>query len=136
MVRSSFILTDSGGIQEEAAVLGKPTLVMRDTTERQEAIAAGTAVLVGTNPDRIVGADTFCAIALQTKRCCQHNPRLAMDFPQNALFISFTANWAGADREDSVHEAEPASWREAGVRPTLVEIEPPVFFRESGVRGR
>jgi UDP-N-acetylglucosamine 2-epimerase (non-hydrolysing) len=54
MKRSSLILTDSGGIQEEAPSLGKPVLVMRDTTERQEAIEAGTACLVGTSRERIV----------------------------------------------------------------------------------
>ena len=54
MARSYLILTDSGGIQEEAPVLGKPTLVMRDTTERPEAIEAGTARLVGTDRARIV----------------------------------------------------------------------------------
>lgn len=48
------ILTDSGGIQEEATALGKPTLIMRNTTERPEAISAGTAILVGTDRDRIV----------------------------------------------------------------------------------
>ncbi|MFM5680188.1 non-hydrolyzing UDP-N-acetylglucosamine 2-epimerase [Aeromonas veronii] len=54
MMRSRIILTDSGGIQEEAPSLGKPVLVMRDTTERPEAIAAGTVKLVGTNVERIV----------------------------------------------------------------------------------
>jgi UDP-N-acetylglucosamine 2-epimerase (non-hydrolysing) len=54
MARSYLILTDSGGIQEEAPVLGKPTLVMRETTERPEAIEAGTARLVGTDRHRIV----------------------------------------------------------------------------------
>ncbi|MBA2962148.1 MULTISPECIES: non-hydrolyzing UDP-N-acetylglucosamine 2-epimerase [Ramlibacter] len=49
-------LTDSGGLQEEAPVLGKPVLVMRETTERPEALEAGTAELVGTNVQRIVGA--------------------------------------------------------------------------------
>lgn len=48
------VLTDSGGVQEEAPALGKPVLVMRDTTERPEGIAAGTARLVGSNEDRIV----------------------------------------------------------------------------------
>ena len=46
---SYIILTDSGGIQEEAPSLGKPVLVMRDTTERPEAVDAGTVILVGTN---------------------------------------------------------------------------------------
>jgi len=54
MARAYLILTDSGGIQEEAPILGKPTLVMRETTERPEAIEAGTARLVGTDRDRIV----------------------------------------------------------------------------------
>jgi UDP-N-acetylglucosamine 2-epimerase (non-hydrolysing) len=54
MKRSHLILTDSGGIQEEAPALGKPVLVMRDTTERPEAVTAGTVRLVGTAHDRIV----------------------------------------------------------------------------------
>ncbi|RIA36758.1 UDP-N-acetylglucosamine 2-epimerase [Hephaestia caeni] len=48
------VLTDSGGVQEEAPALGKPVLVMRDTTERPEGVAAGTAKLIGSNEDRIV----------------------------------------------------------------------------------
>ncbi len=54
MDRATLILTDSGGIQEEAPSLGKPVLVMRDTTERPEAVDAGTVKLVGTDADRIV----------------------------------------------------------------------------------
>ncbi|EPE2652121.1 non-hydrolyzing UDP-N-acetylglucosamine 2-epimerase [Vibrio fluvialis] len=54
MDRSHIILTDSGGIQEEAPSLGKPVLVMRDTTERPEAVAAGTVKLVGTEVEKIV----------------------------------------------------------------------------------
>jgi UDP-N-acetylglucosamine 2-epimerase (non-hydrolysing) len=54
--RCYFVLTDSGGIQEEAPALGKPVLVMRDTTERPEAIDAGTARLVGTDSDAIIKA--------------------------------------------------------------------------------
>jgi UDP-N-acetylglucosamine 2-epimerase (non-hydrolysing) len=54
MDSSHFILTDSGGVQEEAPSLGKPVLVMRDTTERPEGIDAGTCVLVGTDPARIL----------------------------------------------------------------------------------
>lgn len=52
--RAHLVLTDSGGIQEEAPTLGKPVLVMRDTTERPEAVATGTARLVGTDAARIV----------------------------------------------------------------------------------
>lgn len=54
MEKSTLVLTDSGGIQEEAPGLGKPVLVMRDTTERPEAVEAGTVKLVGTNYDLIV----------------------------------------------------------------------------------
>ena len=54
MEKSTIVLTDSGGIQEEAPGLGKPVLVMRDTTERPEALAAGTVKLVGTSYDKIV----------------------------------------------------------------------------------
>lgn len=54
MEKSNIVLTDSGGIQEEAPGLGKPVLVMRDTTERPEALDAGTVKLVGTNYDMIV----------------------------------------------------------------------------------
>ncbi|WP_412971489.1 non-hydrolyzing UDP-N-acetylglucosamine 2-epimerase [Glaciecola sp. MF2-115] len=53
MDRSNIILTDSGGIQEEAPSLGKPVLVMRDTTERPEAVSAGTVKLVGTDANKI-----------------------------------------------------------------------------------
>ena len=53
LARSYLILTDSGGIQEEAPSLGKPVLVMRDTTERPEGIAAGTLKLVGTEEEFI-----------------------------------------------------------------------------------
>lgn len=54
MDRSELIITDSGGVQEEAPSLGKPVLVMRETTERPEAVAAGTVRLVGTDEDRLV----------------------------------------------------------------------------------
>jgi UDP-N-acetylglucosamine 2-epimerase len=55
MDESYLVLTDSGGLQEEATVLGRPVLIMRETTERQEAIEAGAADLVGTDPTTIVG---------------------------------------------------------------------------------
>lgn len=58
MSRADVILTDSGGIQEEAPALGKPVLVMRDTTERPEAVTAGTVRLVGTDEDLIVRETT------------------------------------------------------------------------------
>ena len=73
---SYFVLTDSGGIQEEAPSLGKPVLVMRDVTERPEAIEAGTVELVGTNKDRIIKkvSDLIQNKALFTKMSKAHNP--------------------------------------------------------------
>ncbi|HNP24055.1 MAG TPA: UDP-N-acetylglucosamine 2-epimerase (non-hydrolyzing) [Panacibacter sp.] len=58
MDQCHFVITDSGGIQEEAPTLGKPVLVIRDITEREEGIAAGTALLVGTSKERIVAEAT------------------------------------------------------------------------------
>lgn len=58
MEKSTIVLTDSGGIQEEAPSLGKPVLVMRDTTERPEAVEAGTVVLVGTEYNKIINGVT------------------------------------------------------------------------------
>ena len=54
MEKADIVLTDSGGIQEEAPSLKKPVLVMRDTTERPEAVDAGTVILVGTDKEKIV----------------------------------------------------------------------------------
>src|SRR6056297_1807146 len=53
MARSDLVLTDSGGIQEEAPSLGKPVLVLRNTTERPEAVEAGTVLKVGTDTEKI-----------------------------------------------------------------------------------
>src|SRR5207249_3560085 len=58
MRRSYLLLTDSGGIQEEGPSLGKPILVLREKTERPEALLAGTARLVGTDPEKIVAETT------------------------------------------------------------------------------
>lgn len=58
MQRCALVLTDSGGLQEEAPALGKPVLVLRDATERPEAVEIGVARLVGTDPDRILAAAT------------------------------------------------------------------------------
>lgn len=76
MKQSKIIMTDSGGIQEEAPSLGKPVLVMRDTTERSEAVEAGTVILVGTDELKIIEhtitllTDTF----LYDKMSKAHNP--------------------------------------------------------------
>ncbi|XDZ51450.1 non-hydrolyzing UDP-N-acetylglucosamine 2-epimerase [Neisseriaceae bacterium CLB008] len=76
MSKATLILTDSGGIQEEAPALGKPVLVMRDTTERPEAVKAGTVKLVGSETTTIVAA---CAELLDNEQAYQamayaHNP--------------------------------------------------------------
>lgn len=76
MTQSHLILTDSGGIQEEAPSLGKPVLVMRDTTERPEAVTAGTVKLVGTDVDRILVEVTRLMIddAAYVDMSRAHNP--------------------------------------------------------------
>jgi len=76
MDRAYLLLTDSGGIQEEAPALGKPVLVMRDTTERSEAIKAGTARLVGTDTSTIVAEVTKLLDDKQVYRAMSgaHNP--------------------------------------------------------------
>lgn len=56
MKRAFFIMSDSGGVQEEAPALGKPVLVLRDTTERPEGVAAGTLKLVGTQTENVYNA--------------------------------------------------------------------------------
>ncbi len=76
MDRSNVILTDSGGIQEEAPSLGKPVLVMRDTTERPEAVDAGTVKLVGTDVDIIVNevSTLLTDEAAYQRMSVAHNP--------------------------------------------------------------
>jgi len=76
MSRSYFILTDSGGVQEEAPSLGKPVLVMRDTTERPEAVQAGTVKLVGTAVDKIVTETRLLLVDSNRYRTMSyaHNP--------------------------------------------------------------
>jgi UDP-N-acetylglucosamine 2-epimerase (non-hydrolysing) len=72
MARSYFIMTDSGGIQEEAPSLGKPVLVMRDTTERPEGVEAGTLELVGTGEQSIYEAVTRLLNDPEKYRAMQH----------------------------------------------------------------
>jgi UDP-N-acetylglucosamine 2-epimerase (non-hydrolysing) len=93
MMRSALILTDSGGIQEEAPSLGKPVLVSRDTTERPEAVTAGTVRLVGTDRERIVAEasrlldDTDAYAAMATA----HNP--FGDGRASARIATIVGNW-------------------------------------------
>jgi len=74
--RADLVLTDSGGVQEEAPSLGKPVLVLRDNTERPEGVRAGTAILVGTDTNRIVGEATRLLDDAQAyaQMAHRHNP--------------------------------------------------------------
>lgn len=76
MDRSVLVITDSGGVQEEAPSLGKPVLVMRDATERPEAVEAGTARLVGTDREKIVGETNRLLDDAQARKAMSrvHNP--------------------------------------------------------------
>ncbi len=76
MNRSKIIITDSGGVQEEAPSLGKPVLVMRETTERPEAVEAGTVILVGTDKNKIVAEtqDLIDDPAKMERMSQLHNP--------------------------------------------------------------
>lgn len=76
MDKSYFVITDSGGIQEEAPSLGKPVLVMRDTTERPEALEAGTVKLVGTDAEKIIkeAQDLLDSANAYKKMSKAHNP--------------------------------------------------------------
>ncbi len=104
MMKSHFILTDSGGIQEEAPSLGKPVLVMRDITERPEAVDAGTVILVGTDVDRIrCESDRLLTDHVAYHKMSRaHNPYgdgRACDRIMRAIECSTLAN--GADSGDS-----------------------------------
>jgi UDP-N-acetylglucosamine 2-epimerase (non-hydrolysing) len=77
MKRSYLILTDSGGIQEEASALGKPVLVMRDHTERTEGLEAGTLKLVGTNEQRIYDE---CAVLLTDAKAYEQMSRSSLAY--------------------------------------------------------
>jgi len=76
MNKAELVITDSGGVQEEAPSLGKPVLVMRDTTERPEAVDAGTVILVGTNKEKIISEATNLLedSELYKKMSKLHNP--------------------------------------------------------------
>jgi len=92
MNKSELIITDSGGVQEEAPSLGKPVLVMRDTTERPEAVDAGTVILVGTDTEKIV---TEATKLLNNKEIYQemsqlHNPY--GDGKSSARIVAFIKN--------------------------------------------
>lgn len=102
MSRARLILTDSGGIQEEAPSLGKPVLVMRDTTERPEAVEAGTVRLVGTDVDAIV-SNTRLLLSDQNsyeRMAYAHNPY--GDGQACARIVEAIADWAAQKSPEGI----------------------------------
>ena len=86
MNQSYMILTDSGGVQEEAPSLGKPVLVMRDTTERPEGVAAGTLKLVGTEEENIYrNLNSFWKTKMNTRRWARQVILMGMERLVNRL---------------------------------------------------
>ncbi len=98
MVRhAALVLTDSGGVQEEAAALGTPLLILRDTTERPEGVEAGTARLIGTDEDAIVGAvqalfDHPAGLAAMRIPCTQYGDGFAAE----RIAAAILARWRAA----------------------------------------
>jgi UDP-N-acetylglucosamine 2-epimerase (non-hydrolysing) len=97
MRRADLILTDSGGVQEEAPSLGKPVLVMRDTTERPEAVDAATVKLVGTDADLIVREtnkllDDQAAYETMSRAHNPYGDGLASQRIRDAILSFFTTN--------------------------------------------
>lgn len=97
MDRATLILTDSGGVQEEAPTLGKPVLVMRDTTERPEAVEAGAAKLVGTQVDTIVDHASSLLTDSAAYRSCQidRNPYGDGQAARRIVDWMLEQNWEG-----------------------------------------
>ncbi len=106
MLRSSAVLTDSGGVQEEAPSLGKPVLVMRNVTERPEAVAAGMARLVGTDAQTIVDS---VLVTLDRVRDGGSLPRGANPYGDGRAaqrIVDFLAYGRGSDLPDATDEVE------------------------------
>ncbi len=105
MNRSVICLTDSGGIQEEAPSLGKPVLVMREATERPEAVAAGTVLVIGTDPDRLINVTSRllrdnCAYRAMANRVNPYGDGKAAKRIVSAILHGFGL----VDREESPFE--------------------------------
>jgi len=94
MKRSELILTDSGGIQEEAPALGKPVLVLREVTERQEAVQAGAARLVGTDEERIVTEATRLLCDRDAYQRMASAPNPFGDGQAAQRIVDFILSWA------------------------------------------
>ena len=99
MRRADLLITDSGGIQEEGPSLGKPILVMREKTERPEAVAAGTVRLVGTDADRIVReASAYSTTKRPGSKCRASTIPMAMATPASASPLEPSRFSAAPDR--------------------------------------
>ncbi len=108
MRRADLILSDSGGVQEEAPALGVPLLVLRDSTERPEGISAGNALLVGTDTQRVVEA-AVGLLADRTALAAMATPRLPFGDGQAApRIVALALNWINAQAN------EPTGARSAG----------------------
>lgn len=109
MKHAHFILTDSGGVQEEAPALGKPVLVLRDETERPEAVAAGVVRLVGTDFDRIVAESTRLLDDSAHYASMAHGASPYGDGRAAERIVAALKNdLGGADAEPALEEAEAA----------------------------
>lgn len=105
MDRATLILTDSGGVQEEAPSLGKPVLVLRNDTERPEGIAAGCAELVGIDPERIVERATF-----YLEGALRGDTRMAMSNPYgDGRASERIADWLAEFNPDKLRGCPPMS---------------------------
>jgi len=115
MYNATLILSDSGGVQEEAPAFGKPVLVLRDTTERPEAVEAGTAKLVGTGCERIVQcvSELLENKDLYSSMACARNPfgdgTAAMHI-EAAIQEWFLPNYTEDDEAESTFTESPSSW--------------------------
>jgi UDP-N-acetylglucosamine 2-epimerase (non-hydrolysing) len=105
MEQASILLTDSGGIQEEGACLGKPVLVMREVSERPEAIAVGTACLVGTDPQQIVSAVNTLLDEPHAYERMIHRPNPYGDGHAASRIVDFLQGQVFPDRR---HTGQPA----------------------------
>ena len=108
------VLTDSGGIQEEAPALAKPVLVLRDTTERPEAIAAGTSILVGTSPTRVLEAAETLLRDEEAYRAMAHAENPYGDGLAAERVVAALCYYFGL----ATDRPAPFAWRPAGNRQT------------------
>ena len=117
MARCRLVLTDSGGVQEEAPSLGKPVLVMRDTTERPEGVTAGTAILTGPNARAIV----------------EHAARLLTDEAAYRAMATATNPYGDGHAAERYHDGGSRRVRrDGGTSPGLTNAHPSRMARRGG----